>query len=138
MLPDDSGLRHDQPAFELGVSRRLTRRRLRQTAMLPLGLGLMLFTALVVVQVLTGVRTGLPAERYDEIRPGQTRADVERLLPPHDLGREPRIVATPQHPAGTACVYYVVGNGLFEGGADVYQLCFAGDVLVSKNRLTRA
>jgi signal transduction histidine kinase len=138
VLPDDAGLRHDQPAFELGVSRRLTRRRLRQTAMLPLGLGLMLFATLVVVQVLTGVRTGLPTDRYNEMRPGQTRAAVEHLLPPHDIGREPRIVTMPPRPAGATCVYYMVGNDLFEGGPDVYQLCFDGDVLVSKNRLEMA
>jgi signal transduction histidine kinase len=140
VLPDDAAPHHDdgQPAFELGVSRRLTRRRLRQTAMLPIGLGFMLFAALVIVQVVTGARTGLPTDRYDEMRPGQTRADVERLLPPHDIGREPRVVATPPHPDGAACFYYQVGNRLFEGGPDVYQLCFVGDVLVSKNRLEMA
>jgi signal transduction histidine kinase len=140
VLPDDAEPRHDdgQPAFELGVSRRLTRRRLRQTAMLPLGIGLALFAALVVVQVLSGARTGLSTDRYDELRPGQTRTDVERVLPRNDIGREPRVISPPPRPAGTTCVYYQVVNGAFDVGPDVYQLCFDGDVLVSKNRLEMA
>lgn len=136
VLPD--GRPDDDTEPDVGLSRRLTRRRLRQTAMLPIGVGLALVTALVVGQVLTVTRAGLPDERYDAVRPGQSRTDIEQLLPPHDIGRVPRIVTTPPRPAGTTCVYYFAGDGLFDSGPDVYQLCFAAGVLVSKARLEQA
>lgn len=126
----------EPPAVELGVSRKLTRRRLRQTAALPVAIGLVLVGALVLAQVITVTRIGLADEQYDQLRPGQSRTDVERVLPPHDLSQAPRVVSTPVEPAGTACVYYQAGTGLYTG-PHVYQLCFAGDVLVSKTRLER-
>lgn len=136
VLPD--GRPDDDTEPDMGLSRRLTRRRLRQTAMLPIGVGLTLVTALVIAQVLTVTRAGLPDERYNAVQPGQSRAAVEQLLPPHDIGRVPRIVTMPPRPAGTTCRYYFAGDGLFDGGPDVYQLCFAGGVLVSKARLEQA
>jgi signal transduction histidine kinase len=53
VLPDDAGPRREDdgpPGFELRVSKRLTRRRLLQTAALPLGIGLALIAALIVIQ----------------------------------------------------------------------------------------
>ncbi|MBE8519434.1 hypothetical protein ILP97_18295 [Amycolatopsis sp. H6(2020)] len=139
VLPDDGVADGPaQPAFELGVSRRQTRRRLVQTAVLPIGGGLALIAALAVTHALTVTRTGLADDRYDELRPGQPRADVERLLPPHDIGRAPKVAAPPSPPPGAVCVYYQAGDGLLDLGTDVYQLCFAHDVLVSKNRLEQA
>ncbi|MBB5957230.1 signal transduction histidine kinase [Saccharothrix tamanrassetensis] len=126
------------PAFELGVSRRQTRRRLLQTAALPLGGGLALLAVLPVMQALTVARTGLADERYETLRPGQPRSDVEWLLPPHDIGRAPEVIDMPPLPAGASCVYYQVGDDLLDVGSDVYQLCFVDDVLVSKDRLERA
>jgi signal transduction histidine kinase len=139
VLPDDGvvdGIA--QPAFELGISRRQTRRRLLQTAALPVGGGLALIAALAVTHALTVTRTGLADDRYDELRLGQPRAEVERLLPAHDAGRAPRVIAPPARPPGAACVYYQAGDGLLDVGPDVYQLCFVDDVLISKNRLERA
>jgi signal transduction histidine kinase len=139
VLPDDGVADGTtQSAFELGVSRRQTRRRLVQTAVLPIGGGLALIAALAVTHALTVTRTGLADDRYGELRPGQPRADVERLLPPQDIGRAPKVIAPPAPPPGAECVYYQAGNGLLDLGTDVYQLCFADDVLVSKNRLEPA
>lgn len=135
---DDTEPRHDTPpALELGVVRRLTRRRLRQTAALPVAIGLVLVAALVAAQVITVTRIGLADDRYAGLRPGQSRADLQGLLPPHDLDRVPRVVATPAEPPGAACAYYQAGTGLYVG-PHVYQLCFVDDVLVSKTRLERA
>ena len=138
VLPDGAEPPPDEPpGVELGVSRRLTRRRLRQTATLPLAIGFLLVTALVAAQLLTITRIGLAEDKYDALRPGQSRADVEPLLPPHDLDRAPRVASTPVESPGATCVYYQAGTGLYVG-PHVYQLCFAGDVLVSKTRLERA
>lgn len=134
VLPDDATERDESPSVDM----RQTRRRLRQTAMLPIGVGLALVTALVVAQVLLVARTGLADARYDDLRPGQSRADVERLLPPHDIGRVPQVVAVPPQPPDATCAYYLAGDGLFDSGPQVYQLCFAGDVLVSKAQLEQA
>jgi hypothetical protein len=141
ILPDDTAPWRDEdgrPGFELGVARQWTRRRLLQTAALPLGVGLALIAALVAVQVVTVTRTGLAHDRFDRLRPGQPLADIAELLPPHDIGREPRVIAAPPRPAGASCVYYQAGDGLLDVGPDVYRLCFVDDVLVSKNRLERA
>lgn len=132
--PDEDG----PPGFELGACRRQTRRRLLQSAALPVGGGLALVTSLIVVQVLTAARTGLADDRYEELIPGRPRADVERLLPPHDIGRTPRVVAAPPQPAGADCAYYQAGDSPLDVGPDVYQLCFTDGVLVSKNRLEKA
>lgn len=121
--------------FELEIQ---TRRRFWRTAALPLGVGGALVVALAAVQVLTVARTGLPADRFDQLRPGASRADVEWLLPSHDLGRTPKIVATPTRPPNSTCVYYPVGNSPLDFGPDVYQLCFADGMLVSKARLEQA
>jgi signal transduction histidine kinase len=137
VLPDD-GVMADTPVVELGNSRRETRRHLVRTTALPVGGGLALIALLAVTQGLAATRRGLADDRYDELRLGQSRAAVERLLPAHDVGGVPRVIASPPRPAGAACVYYEAGDGLLDVGPAVYQLCFAGDVLVSKNRLERA
>jgi signal transduction histidine kinase len=137
-FPDGARPREDdQPDFELRVSRRQTRRRLRQTAALPVAVGIALIMALVVVQMLTVRRTGLGNAQFDRLRVGQSRAEVERLVPVQDLGPVPRVVTTPPQPVGATCEYYRAGTGLGLG-AQVFQLCFAGDVLVSKTRWERA
>ncbi|HEX6357611.1 sensor histidine kinase [Actinophytocola sp.] len=134
VLPDGTEPPDDgPPGVELGH----TRRRLLQNSALTLGIGLALVAAIVAVEVVTAGRTSLPDDRYDQLRLGESRAAVERLLPVRDIGRTPNVVATPTSPAGAACVYYLAG-GLFEPGPDVYQLCFVDGVLVAKNRFRQA
>jgi hypothetical protein len=87
------------------------------------------------VQVVSVTRTGFADDRYDRLRPGQPRADVERLLPAHDIGRTPKVLTTPPEPAGATCEYYSAGTSLVDLDPGYYQLCFAGDELVSKARL---
>jgi signal transduction histidine kinase len=139
-LPDDARPTGDDgPAgFELRTSSRLTRRRQLQTAVLPVGLGLGLIAALVVVQAVTVLRTGLAPERYQELRVGAPRAEVEPLLPPHELDEPPAVLTGPAPPAGANCVYYQAGDRLTDIDPNTYRLCFADDVLVSKHYLERA
>lgn len=136
-LPNGTASFRDEP-FELGGSRRQTRRRLLQSAALPVVGGLALIAALTVTQVLTVTRTGLAGDEYENLRPGQSRADIGDLLPPHDIGVVPRVIAPAPLPAGASCVYYQAADGVLDLSTDVYQLCFVDDVLVSKNRLERA
>jgi signal transduction histidine kinase len=134
VLPDGTAPRQDGPGFDLGVGRR----RLLRGSLLPLGVGLALVAALVVVETVTVARTALRDDHYDRLRLGQPRTDVERLLPADDLGRTPRVVVTPSRPPGAVCVYYQAGGGLFDLGPGVYQLCYADGVLVAKDRLEQA
>jgi signal transduction histidine kinase len=138
VLPDGAEPRTDGPPFELSGSRRQTRRRLLQTAALPAGVGLALVVALAAVQVVSVTRTGLPTDRYDQLHPGQSRADVTRLLPPRDIGQTPAVLAPPPQPPGATCVYYAAGADVTDLDPDLYQLCFVDDVLVSKSRIARA
>jgi hypothetical protein len=140
-LPDGAGPRQaddGSPGFELGLSTRLTRRRLLQTAALPIGIGLALVAGIFAVHVLTVARTGLADDRYNELRPGLPRAQIEPLLPARDLRERPLVLAEPPRPAGATCVYYQAGTSLIRFDPDVYRICFADDVLVSRDRLTRA
>jgi hypothetical protein len=140
VLPDAAGPRRlDDSAggFELRGSKSLTRRRMLQTAALPLGVGLALVGALVVVQKLTLTDTGLPAEQFSQLRLGAPRAQIEPLLPSRDVREPPRVLVEPPQPSGASCVYYEAGSGLFDLDADLYQLCFVDDVLVSKDLLER-
>lgn len=118
----------------LRVSKQLTRRRQLQTAALPLGAGVALAAALVVVEALTVSRSGLSEETFRDLRLGQPRSQVESVLPERDLGTVPRVIGGPGRPGGADCFFYLAG--LFE--TDVYRLCFVDDVLVSKDRLERA
>ncbi|MFK3984352.1 sensor histidine kinase [Micromonospora sp. NPDC050397] len=138
VLPDDGPPSGDggRSGFALRVSNRLNRRRQLQTAALPLAVGLALVAGLVVVQLLTVTRTGLPEDRYDRLRLGQSRAQVEPWLPPREFGEAPRVVAEP--PADANCVYYQAGTGLLTSADHLYRLCFADGLLVSKDRLERA
>ena len=139
VLPDGTAPRDDGPTgFEVRVSKRFTRRRRLQTAALPLGVGLALVTAIVLVQLVTVARTGLAHDTYEQLRLGQSRERIEPLLPPGEIGEEPRVLTEPSRPAGASCDYYHAGNTLADLDAEVYQLCFTGDVLVSKHLLERA
>jgi hypothetical protein len=133
VLPDGAAPHEEPPAGASAV--RQTRRRLLRTAALPVTVGLALILAFTAVQVVTMARTGIADDRYDRLRPGQSRADVE--LPPHDIGHPPKILTTPPEPAGATCEYYSAGASLLGPDPGFYQLCFAGDVLVSKRRLAQ-
>jgi signal transduction histidine kinase len=139
-LPDGSGPRRDDgpPGFELGVSKRTTRRRLLETAALPLGLGLALLAGIAGVHLSAVARTGLSDDRYGGLRIGVPRAQVEPLLPAQSVGDAPAVLREPPPPPGATCVYYQAGTNLAVLDPDYYRICFAGGVLVAKDRLKRA
>ena len=138
VLPDGAGPwpSNNRPGFELRLSTRLTRRRQLQSGALPIGTALVLVAALVVVQLLTVTRTGLPDDRYAQLWPGQSRTAIEPLLPARPFGKVPTVIGEPPRPASATCMYYQAGTDLLDSSF-LYRLCFAGDVLVSKDRLER-
>jgi signal transduction histidine kinase len=126
------------PAFDVAVSRRITRRRLVQTAALPLGVVVALLSAMVIAQAVTVGRTGLADGRYRAFAIGEPEARVRAALPPRTAERPIRLVSEAPKPAGSSCVYYHAGASLSDLAPEVYRLCFAGGALVSKNRFERA
>jgi signal transduction histidine kinase len=142
VLPDGApgnGVLEDGPSIlDLAGSRRLTRRRLLQTATLPMCGVLALFAGLAVIQVLSAERSGLAHDRYAGMRPGQPREQVVALLPPRDVGRPEHVRAEPPQPAGSSCLYYRAGAGVLVVDPDYYRICFADGVLVAKDRVARA
>ncbi len=134
VLPDDGPPL--PPSFDVTGSRRLTRRRKLQTAALPVALVLALAAALVITQVLTVRRTGLPVARYDRFQLGQAQASVEPVLPPRAIDR-PSVPGEPARPAGADCRYYQAGTSLSELDPQLFRICFSGGVLVAKDRLRR-
>lgn len=121
----------------VAVSRRVTRRRLAQTAALPLGIALALVSALTVVHGVTVRRTGLADDRYHAFYIGQPEAQISPELPPRTADGPIRLIAEPPAPAGSTCTYYHAGASLTDIAPKVYRLCFAGGALVAKNLLER-
>ncbi|QKW32102.1 two-component sensor histidine kinase [Nocardiopsis flavescens] len=76
----------------------------------------------------------LPPEDYERIHVGDTRAQVEELLPRYAYP-ERSVDGAPPEPPGADCRYQLVHqeNGL----PPVYRLCFADGVLVSKEEIDR-
>jgi signal transduction histidine kinase len=128
----------DPPVLDVAGSRRLTRRRLLQTAALPVAVVLALIAAIGAGQAVSVHRTGLADDRYQRLRIGQAQAQVEAVLPPHPVTGGFRLIGEPAAPTGSECRYYHAGNGLTDLEPQVYRLCFAGGVLVAKDRLERA
>jgi signal transduction histidine kinase len=137
VLPDSAGAMQP-PAYDVTVSRRITRRRLAQTAALPLAVVLALVAALTVAQALTVRRTGLADDSYHRLSIGQPRTQIAALLPPQHADAPIRLIAEPPPPAGSSCEYFHAGASLTDIAPQVYRLCFAGGVLVAKNRFERA
>ncbi|MFL1427697.1 MULTISPECIES: sensor histidine kinase [unclassified Nocardiopsis] len=82
----------------------------------------------------TSSNSVLPPEDYERIRVGDTRAQVEALLPLYAYP-ERSVDGAPPEPPGADCRYQLVRheNGL----PPVYRLCFADGVLVSKEEIDR-
>ena len=136
VLPDGTGA-VQPPTYDVTVSRRITRRRLAQTAALPLAVVLALVAALTVAQALTVRRTGLADDSYHRLSIGEPRTQIAALLPPEQADRPIRLIEEPPPPAGSTCEYFHAGAGLNDIAPQVYRLCFAGGVLVAKNRFER-
>ena len=76
----------------------------------------------------------LPTETYDRLSVGDSRADVERVLPLFDYP-ERSVDPLPPEPPGAECRFYLVTSG--GGLPPVYRLCFADGVLVAKGEYER-
>jgi signal transduction histidine kinase len=117
-------------------ARRLGRRRQFRTAILPLSLAIVLGAVLITVQAATVIMTALPPASYDQIRIGQTRAEISELLPSHSVSHPPPVLYVPPEPPGSGCELYQARSNIFDLSVDMYRLCFDEHVLVAKDHLT--
>ncbi|WP_108989094.1 sensor histidine kinase [Streptomyces coelicoflavus] len=116
-----------------------TRARLRgdarRAALLPVLLGVAIAALLTGLYVATSATTSLAPGDYGRVRLGETRAELEAVLPARRIGEPPPTLTEPAAPPGAACEYYRASEGLFDLTGTMYRLCFTDDVLVTKDRL---
>ncbi|WP_417218712.1 sensor histidine kinase [Arthrobacter sp.] len=124
------------PVADLQEARRSARSLQWRSAALPIALAVLLALVMLVLQLVTVRMTALPPADYAAIEPGQTRGQLEAMLPPSSIHQASPMLGEPAAPTGTRCEYFAARANVFDLGSDMFRLCFRGDVLVSKDRLT--
>ncbi|MFC7981195.1 sensor histidine kinase [Streptomyces sp. NPDC057336] len=116
-----------------------TRARLRgdsrRAALLPVLLGAVIAALLTGLYAATSVTTSVTSADYEGIRVGETRAELEPVLPSRRIGKPPPALSEPAAPPGAACEYYRASEGLLDFTGTMYRLCFTDDVLTAKDRI---
>ena len=117
-----------ESAHELATVRRTARRGLVTAIAAPLALGLVLGIVALGYYLLIGYSSILPPDRYDRLRIGQTREEIDGLLPGTQMLDPPseRMVKPP----GARCEFYRPGGPFTTTYA--YGLCFVDGRLVRK------
>ncbi|GAA3851174.1 hypothetical protein GCM10022380_81490 [Amycolatopsis tucumanensis] len=124
-VQSESARRHVQ-------ARREVRRRLLAALIVPPSIMAGLLGVVGTVYLYEWQTSVLDPADYEQLRPGQVRAEIAAVLPQRQRGPH---VRAPE-PPGLACEYYGTGRSITQLRLDAYRLCFAGDRLVSKELLT--
>lgn len=137
-LPGPGSVNRDAevPAADLREARRTARSLQWRSALLPIALAVLLALVMLVLQLVTVRMTGLPPGDYAAIEPGQTRGQLEAVLPTSSIEKASPMLGEPAAPTGSRCEYFAARANVFDVSSDMFRLCFRGDVLVSKDRLT--
>lgn len=115
---------HGAPPAWASAERRV-RRTLAAALVVPLAAGAAVGAGLTGWEVVSVSRTVLEPAQYVRLQLGQPRAELEAVLPDHQLSRPPQ-------PGEEACEYYAMtAQPLDDRYGDAYRLCFQRDVLVS-------
>ncbi|QKV75971.1 sensor histidine kinase [Amycolatopsis sp. Hca4] len=135
-VPDDE-VELSTSAKALELARRDVRRSLIQAVAVPVGLFAVVLAVAGIVFLYQWNSSELPAGVYEQLRIGQSRAEVAPQLPSNQRSARPRRTEPPQ-PAvpGVACEYYGTGRSWLVDDYAAYRLCFAGGKLVAKDRFT--
>ncbi|MFH8242613.1 histidine kinase [Streptomyces sp. NPDC018321] len=107
----------------------------RRAALLPVLLGAVIAALLTGLYAATSVTTSVTPADYGGIRVGETRAELEPVLPSRRIGKPPPARSEPAAPPGAACEYYRASESLLDFTGTMYRLCFTDDVLTAKDRL---
>jgi signal transduction histidine kinase len=126
----------ESDATDLGLrtNAHAARRRLLQSAMLPVVIVVLALAGFVAVQAITVTQTAISSEVYAGIALGSTREELAPLLPGGTPGPVP-ITTEPPVPEGADCDYFAARDGWLHFTDASYRLCFRDDVLVEKTLL---
>ncbi|MFC0625688.1 sensor histidine kinase [Kribbella deserti] len=120
-----------ESATELESVRRRARRGLVTAIVAPLALGGVVGLIALGYYLVIGYSSILPPQAYDQLKIGQTRAELDQVLPPMKMLDPPR--NRKDQPAGADCEFYRPGGPFTTTYA--YRLCFSGGRLISKTSL---
>ncbi|MBK1789245.1 sensor histidine kinase [Prauserella cavernicola] len=123
-----------ESARQLAHARRQVRRTLVGAVVIPAAAVFVLVAVSAVYYVFNIIASTLDAEDYERLHLGQSRADIELVLPNQERLEPPEAV----EPSGAVCEYYGTDGGVLGWSGDAYQLCFADARLVSKERIFHA
>ena len=119
-------------ADELASVQRTARRGLVTAVGVPVGLAALLGAVALVYYLVVGYSAVLEPEVFEQLRVGQTEAEVEPMLPWLEMVDPPAETTVP-YPAGSSCRFYRSG-GPFET-TYAHRLCFAAGRLVAKDQI---
>ncbi|MFF3850877.1 sensor histidine kinase [Streptomyces sp. NPDC002328] len=111
------------------------RRDARRAALIPALLGAGIVALLVGLYVFTSATTSVSPDDFARIRVGETRAELDPVLPPRRIRKPPPVVSEPLVPDGATCEYYRASASLLHFTDAMYRLCFEDEVLTSKDTL---
>lgn len=137
MLPDQA-VPTAGPLPGLPQAERRMRRRLMAAAGLPAAAFGALGVVLLGYHLLTVVNTALDPAGFDRLQVGQHRDEFAGSLPRRSISSAPPVLIEPPAPAGANCEYYLTNRNPLVISSDMFRLCYTGDILVTKDRLTRS
>jgi hypothetical protein len=90
--------------------------------------------ALFATNAVTTARNGMDPATFDQLRIGQQHSELRSVLPVSHISEAPPVFTEPARPPGSTCEYFRPTTNPFVIGSDeLYRLCFADGVLVSKD-----
>ncbi|WP_433125144.1 histidine kinase [Micromonospora sp. CA-240977] len=126
------------PLPGLPQAERRMRRRLLAAAGLPAAAFGALGAVLLGYHLLTVVNTALDPADFDRLEVGQHRDEFTGSLPRRSISSAPPVLSEPPTPADARCEYYLTNRNPLVISSDMFRLCYTGDILVTKDRLTRS
>ncbi|MGW5055205.1 sensor histidine kinase [Actinokineospora sp. NPDC004072] len=116
-------------ADEYAAARRSARRGLVAAVLVPVALAAGLIAIMFGFYAFSVTNSVLDRQRFDALRIGQPRAEVEELLPDMEMLDAPRM----PNPPGAGCYYYRGNGALFDFRVPVYRVCVDEERLVAKD-----
>ncbi|MGH8876912.1 MAG: sensor histidine kinase, partial [Stackebrandtia sp.] len=111
------------------------RRRLLVAFALPAVMLVMLGIGTITVYYVVETGSVMPSRDYARLHEGQSRDSANEILPSFQMMDPPADLGITELPGGTECEYY---SARYDSGpySDVYQVCFADEVLTAKTVIT--
>ncbi|MGX7827113.1 histidine kinase [Actinokineospora sp. 24-640] len=127
-LPHD-GVPAATAADHYAAARRDSRRSLVAAVLVPAALAAGLIVIMLGFYAFSVANSVLDPARFDALRVGQPKTEVEAVLPDMEMMDAPRL----PNPPGAGCRYYRGNGALFDFRVPVYRLCLDESHLVAKD-----